>query len=223
MMPKYSIHGNWPHSGEIDIFEWVGYDPTHLYSSALMAGKTSGEVTSRGIALIDDDEPEFHTIAFEWTADSLRWFFDGVHYHSYHKSESNGEARLWPFDSEFYLILNYAYGGAWGGQQGVDDSKLPQEFVIDYVRVYQKSAQSAIRKTKRTPLSVKLVDKDKLMITAPFSSFTVDIFSSFGTGLLTQKSNTQEMEISIASLPKGIYIARASDDMEQYSEKFIKE
>jgi hypothetical protein len=44
---------------------------------------------------------------------------------------------MWPFNKEFYLILNLAYGGTWGGYAGVDDTKLPHQFLIDYVRVYQ--------------------------------------------------------------------------------------
>ena len=47
------------------------------------------------------------------------------------------DPRVWPFNKKFYLILNLAYGGSWGGYDGVDDSKLPHQFLIDYVRVYQ--------------------------------------------------------------------------------------
>ncbi len=47
------------------------------------------------------------------------------------------DPRIWPFNKKFYLILNLAYGGSWGGYDGVDDSKLPHRFLIDYVRVYQ--------------------------------------------------------------------------------------
>ena len=43
----------------------------------------------------------------------------------------------WPFDEEFYLILNQAFGGSWGGREGVDLDGLPQDYQIDYVRVYQ--------------------------------------------------------------------------------------
>ena len=39
---------------------------------------------------------------------------------------------------DFFIILNIAVGGNWGGQKGVDDSIFPQQMVIDYVRVYQK-------------------------------------------------------------------------------------
>jgi len=37
----------------------------------------------------------------------------------------------------YNLILNAAVGGMWGGQYGVDDTIFPQDYVIDYVRVYE--------------------------------------------------------------------------------------
>jgi hypothetical protein len=44
---------------------------------------------------------------------------------------------VWPFDRPFYLILNLAIGGGWGGKEGIDDTIFPQRFEIDYVRVYK--------------------------------------------------------------------------------------
>ena len=44
--------------------------------------------------------------------------------------------QAWPFDKEFYLILNIAVGGNWGGAQGVDPNIWPQRMEVDYVRVY---------------------------------------------------------------------------------------
>jgi hypothetical protein len=41
----------------------------------------------------------------------------------------------WPFDEEFYLIMNIAVGGAWGGQEGID-ADFPQTMMVDYVRGY---------------------------------------------------------------------------------------
>ena len=43
----------------------------------------------------------------------------------------------WPFDKPHYLILNFAIGGGWGGQKGIDDNIFPQKYYIDYVRVYE--------------------------------------------------------------------------------------
>jgi len=53
-----------------------------------------------------------------------------------YENEGTGEA-VWPFDQPLYLILNAAIGGTWGGQYGVDDTIFPQEYLIDYVRVYE--------------------------------------------------------------------------------------
>lgn len=36
------------------------------------------------------------------------------------------------------MKLNLAWGGNWGGAQGIDATKLPAVYEIDYVRVYQK-------------------------------------------------------------------------------------
>ena len=44
----------------------------------------------------------------------------------------------WPFDQEFYLIMNVAVGGSWGGTWGIDESVFPTCMEVDYVRYYQK-------------------------------------------------------------------------------------
>ena len=38
----------------------------------------------------------------------------------------------------FYITLNLAWGGDWGGMKGVDEAALPCTMQIDYVRVFQK-------------------------------------------------------------------------------------
>ncbi len=35
------------------------------------------------------------------------------------------------------MILNFAVGGDWGEQKGIDDSVFPSKFEIDYVKVYE--------------------------------------------------------------------------------------
>ena len=40
-----------------------------------------------------------------------------------------------PFRKPHYLLINLALGGAWGGP--MDDAVLPQQYVIDYVRVLE--------------------------------------------------------------------------------------
>lgn len=37
-----------------------------------------------------------------------------------------------------HLLLNLAAGGSWAGRYGIDDSKMPTQLDVDYVRVYRK-------------------------------------------------------------------------------------
>jgi beta-glucanase (GH16 family) len=121
-----------PDGGEIDIMEAVGANPNYVSASAhTTAGSHSGEI------LVLAAESAFHVYALEWTADSIRAFVDGEPYFTFHNDKA-GNAGTWPFDSPFYLKLNLAWGGTWGGMYGVDESALPAVYEADYVRVYQK-------------------------------------------------------------------------------------
>ena len=55
-----------------------------------------------------------------------------------HHFENTSEGyKEWPFDKPFYMIMNIAVGGDWGGEEGVDNTIWPQRMEIDYVRVYK--------------------------------------------------------------------------------------
>ena len=69
-----------------------------------------------------------------WSDEKIEWLIDNNPYSSVYKNR-DGKAG-WPFNNEFHLILNLAVGGNWGGKYGMDVESFPQEFVIDYVRVY---------------------------------------------------------------------------------------
>jgi len=136
MMPTNSEYGGWPKSGEIDIMEYVGMNANNLYYTAHYQGTDgTGHQSSGTQTTINQPYSKFITYSLIWTPTKLEWYADGVKFWSYTASPT--DPRVWPFNKEFYMILNLAYGGSWGGQQGVDDTKLPVKFYIDYVRVYQ--------------------------------------------------------------------------------------
>lgn len=136
MMPTNDEYGGWPKSGELDIMEYVGYDPSTLYFNAHYEGTdASGHQSSGGKTTISEPYNQFITFTFVWTPTQIEWWTDGVKSYTYTKTSD--DPRQWPFNKMFYMILNLAYGGAWGAQQGIDDTKLPHKFFIDYVRVYQ--------------------------------------------------------------------------------------
>lgn len=137
MMPSdTSIYGRWPNCGEIDIMENVGFDPDTIEASAHTGAYyfTIGTQKHNRQYLPDSDK-NFHVYALEWAENQYRVYVDNIHYFTFH-NEGKGY-KEWPFDQEFYLILNIAYGGNWGAAKGLDTTKLPQKMEIDYVRVYQ--------------------------------------------------------------------------------------
>ena len=136
MLPTDWSYGGWPRSGEIDIMEFVGYQPDTVYSTVHteMFNGMSGTQKSVGLPMTDPSEA-FHVYAVEWTKDRLDFYIDQKKFHTF-KNLGQGIG-AWPFDQKFYLILNVAVGGNWGGKMGVDDAIFPQQLLVDYVRVYQ--------------------------------------------------------------------------------------
>lgn len=133
-------YGGWPESGEIDIMEHVGYaqdtvnGTIHTKSYNHIIGTEKA-----GMIDVENTSTEFHTYKLEWTEESMIWSVDDQIYFEF-KNE-NKTFNEWPFDKRFYLILNLAVGGNWGGKYGVDESIFPQQMVVDYVKVYQKIAE----------------------------------------------------------------------------------
>lgn len=78
---------------------------------------------------------KWHTYTLEWTPDYLAVFVDSEMYFRYEKPE-NANQRNWPYDKPFRMIVNSAVGGKWGGSQGVDENVFPQNFTIDYIKVW---------------------------------------------------------------------------------------
>ena len=128
---------SWPDDGEIDIMEEVGYHPDYV-SSSLHA---KAHVHSNGTQVTHEmyckgAEGEFHTYAIEWTAENITTYVDGKVQLSYNNRGLGRDD--WPYDDPFYVIFNLAWGGDWGGAQGVDENALPVTMEVDYVRVFQK-------------------------------------------------------------------------------------
>jgi beta-glucanase (GH16 family) len=84
---------------------------------------------------VADVSEAFHDYILEWMPDAIRVYVDGTLYFTCENDHTGWEA--WPFDQPFYLILNIAVGGDWGGQQGIDPEIWPQRLEVDYVRVYR--------------------------------------------------------------------------------------
>ncbi|MBF0695465.1 MAG: glycoside hydrolase family 16 protein [Flavobacterium sp.] len=118
----------WPQSGEIDIMEHRGTTPGVIHSTLHLPGNSAGDGIT-GSTTISNVSSEFHVYSVEWTATTIRFFVDGTQFHSFANSAST------PFNADFFLILNVAMGGTFGG--AVDPGFVQSTMEIDYVKVYQ--------------------------------------------------------------------------------------
>lgn len=126
----------WPACGEIDILEYVGYEPNTIHSTVhtTSGSGVDGNGSSRTLNTAEED---FHIYGVLWTEKELVFYVDELNNvtHTYAPVSKNDEN--WPFDQPQFFILNVAVGGNWGGALGVDNSIFPQTMEVDYVRVFQ--------------------------------------------------------------------------------------
>jgi beta-glucanase (GH16 family) len=128
----------WPKCGEIDIMEHVTHlmDTFHvslhseLYNHSIKTQRTF-------LKKIENFSKEFHTFGMDWTKDAIEFFLDGNSYAKFDRNQKGFETGHagWPFDKPYYLILNIAIGGTWGG--AVDPSQYPCEMPVEFVRYYE--------------------------------------------------------------------------------------
>ncbi|MEC7782194.1 MAG: glycoside hydrolase family 16 protein [Bacteroidota bacterium] len=123
----------WPASGEIDILEYVGREEDMVYTT-LHVPAGHGDSAFSKKTKFEDIEKDYHVYAAEWSPEQIEFFVDDQSVFVYNPEDKT--KAVWPFDQPFYFIINLAIGGNFGGPE-VDDSIFPQEYAIDYVRVYQ--------------------------------------------------------------------------------------
>ena len=154
MLPENSPYGSWASSGEIDIMEVYTRSPSPFTQGVVHHGMAWPlNVFTVGRYSGIDPADGFHTYAVEWDAEQIRWFVDGVHFHtvgrnaywSYYKNPATNAhvaaPESAPFDQPFHILLNLAVGGNLPGDP--TPGALPGEMRVDYVRVYQCNIDTA--------------------------------------------------------------------------------
>jgi beta-glucanase (GH16 family) len=151
MLPSDYVYGPWAASGEFDIMEMRGQNPTTSSSAMHYGGAWPNNryITHEqnwGVDLTNS----FHTFALEWNHQNASFSMDGrVHWTvDLNRNWYSGvgpnpyTANYQPWDQRFHLLLNLAIGGGFFGGMG---SLTPQQaqawadptYAIDWIRVYQ--------------------------------------------------------------------------------------
>ena len=138
----------WPSCGEIDVMEYyrIKGEP-HILANAAWGNDRRFDAVwnskripfSNFIEKNHDWADQFHIWRMDWDKQHIRIWLDDELMNDIDLSTTingsigNGEN---PFHKPQYILLNLALGGMNGGS--IDDSALPMQYIIDYVRIYQK-------------------------------------------------------------------------------------
>lgn len=130
--------------GEIDIAEAVGTQPNVVYGIAHSLAYPEDGVNHAyfNTMTVPGNDTSYHDYEVDWTPTTLTFKVDGKTFFTYSK-KPHANYRSWPFDQPFYLVLNLALGGTWGGTDtaqfpgdGVDKSALPASLNVQSIRYY---------------------------------------------------------------------------------------
>ncbi|PRX48106.1 family 16 glycosylhydrolase [Salegentibacter salegens] len=119
----------WPETGEIDIMEHVGNQQDIVHGTLHYPGRSGGNADG-GSVEVPGVSDEFHTYTMEWSPERILFLVDGEVYHTYANNPDS------PFNKDFFIILNVAMGGTFGGE--IDPAFEESSMEIDYIRVYQE-------------------------------------------------------------------------------------
>jgi beta-glucanase (GH16 family) len=155
MLPQQEKYGGWAASGEIDVMEARGQEPSKVLGALHFGARwpANTHVAREYVLPREGVITDYHVYAVEWEPGEIRWLVDGQQYAAqsfwWSSSKTDGlrgakptrEADLnpWPapFDQPFYLVMNVAVGGKFPGKPD-PTTVFPAEMVVDYVRVYEK-------------------------------------------------------------------------------------
>jgi len=140
MLPSEEKYGGWAASGEIDIMEYKGHSPTVTYGTLHFAGSGGAHEMLGGTKdTLVDLSLDYHRYGMLWKPDEITFYIDDNVVYTARKSASN--LAVWPFgpnaqgqDPSFYLILNLAMGGNFGG--AIDANLDRTALSVDWVRYY---------------------------------------------------------------------------------------
>lgn len=134
----------WPRAGEIDIMEYYrGKILANACWGAAERWKGVWDSFSIPVSELGGDgwDDDFHVWRMDWDEEAIRLYVDDRLLNTIELSKTVNQSPdgANPFKEPHYLLLNLAIGGPNGGDPS--NTRFPTRYLIDYVRVYQRSAE----------------------------------------------------------------------------------
>ena len=128
----------WSQCGEIDIMENIGREPTTVHGTIHGPGYSGANGIGAPFNTTDNQvfADDFHVYSTEWSKNKIAFYVDGKLYKTITPQDLPA-GKEWVYEHPFFMILNLAIGGNWGGVPD-ENSVFPGEMVIDYVRVHKR-------------------------------------------------------------------------------------
>jgi len=127
---------SWPACGEIDIMEFVGGGTGDKTTYGTIHWEQNGHASYGGSKTLSSGRfaDDFHLFSVVWDAKKITWYLDDIQFFTADIRPSG----LSEFHQDFFIILNLAVGGDWPGSPD-GTTVFPQQFEVDYVRVYEST------------------------------------------------------------------------------------
>lgn len=138
LMPEVNKYGRWPKSGEIDLVEHIGRNLDNVFfclHTELHNHRASNHYYTDFHQ--ENLSSKVNMFSLLWEEDAITYFINNEEVVKYERGKNGFDPshKGWPFNEEFYLIINLALGGGLGGP--IDDSIFPQKLIIKDLKIYK--------------------------------------------------------------------------------------
>src|SRR4030095_7761128 len=125
---------NLPQTVGRDLMENVGRLPNRVFGTLHGPGYSGGQSYGKSLDLDAPVADAFHTFAVEWQPNKIVWLLDGAPYFTATPNDAFLQGKQWVYNHPFFMLLNVAVGGNFGGAVGAETT-FPQSMLVDSVRL----------------------------------------------------------------------------------------
>lgn len=190
-----------PGSGEIDVFESKGYDPSFLQANTHTPTLDSSKKSEQHPFLLPnngDTQTAFHTYGVFKQADKVTFYYDGKAVYTLNYNDIQGENPLADEENGMILRLSQIVGGNFLKDKKVNhdytdatrfsnqyEDSSHSEMLVDYVRVWQLTSQDgSIEESSNEGATTQESAVTKIGKSTPFYIGIVTLVFLIGGGLI---------------------------------------